>query len=253
MSQTDQKCVTTCKSYGAANYSKDDYDECSDAWAAAGCPADGVSFNKPDPCENSTEPPSAAETAAGTAVAPGTRDNTLGVRQPTTTTTTAEPEATTTTMAEPETTTTFTGTRVPCTTSCEKEFANCFHWHGKKKTPEEAYSQCRGEIDEAYWRLKDEGCIPFCLSTNSMCEGHEGCSNNETGTLGLVQTRTWARKSTLFESEEKEAVQRTQAQANTDPDIAEFLEETREDEVSQGCPSFCGKVFNGTHPNKCFM
>jgi len=176
MSQTDQKCVTTCKSYGAANYSKDDYDECSDAWAAAGCPADGVSFNKPDPCENSTEPPSAAETAAGTAVAPGTRDNTLGVRLPTTTTTTAEPEATTTTMAEPETTTTFTGTRVPCTTSCEKEFANCFHWHGKEKTPEEAYSQCRGEIDEAYWRLKDEGCIPFCLSTNSMCEGHKGCA-----------------------------------------------------------------------------
>merc|ERR1719492_737306 len=136
MSQTDQKCVTTCKSYGAANYSKDDYDECSDAWVAAGCPADGKSFNKPDPCENSTEPPSAAETAAGTAVAPGTRDNTLGVRLPTTTTT----------MAEPEATTTFTGARVPCTTSCEKDFANCFHWHGKKKRQKRLTHSAGGKL-----------------------------------------------------------------------------------------------------------
>lgn len=74
----DQKCVATCKSYGGDMYGP--YEDCGDAWAAAGCPADGTSWNDPALCANSTEPPSAAETAAALAVAPGERDETLGVR-----------------------------------------------------------------------------------------------------------------------------------------------------------------------------
>jgi len=80
-SLADQKCVTTCKSYGGDHYGP--YDNCSDAWAAAGCPADGTSWNDPAICADTSEPPSAAETAAALAVAPGTRDATLGVRLPT--------------------------------------------------------------------------------------------------------------------------------------------------------------------------
>lgn len=93
-------------------------------------------------------------------------------------TTTTSLEATTTTALEA--TTTATTTAAPtigyCTASCDREFANCFGWHSRWKTPEQAYSQCRGEINTGYWRLKNAGCKPFCLSTENMCANHRGCA-----------------------------------------------------------------------------
>jgi len=147
-SLTDQKCITTCKSY-SEGYGP--FDECADAWAKAGCPADGVSWKHVDPCENSTEPPSAAETAFGLWVAPGKRDETLGVRLPT-------PEPTPRPTPEP-------GTEVPCTEGCVQHFVTCTDWWMKhrSKTEEQAQSVCRSELDAGnHPKMLSAGCVPWC-------------------------------------------------------------------------------------------